>query len=148
MPSFSGWTSRIRGRLGTSSLEAWADYIPENCPTEPTPLLSHVSLLDFIALSLHFLPGLVVVSICWMLCLLAAVFVSILLTLWVMSAGASAASSTDVSPWASGLDGWKARRLYCYLPQPCDDASLTLLEGRSSLKFETLEVDDVRSGPY
>src|SRR4051812_18985290 len=117
-------------RLGSSSLEDWPSFL-ENCPLGETHPISALSRLDFILLSIHLAPGLVVLSICWLLLVLALVSGSILLILWGMPAWGSTASSTAALHWASDWDGWTARRQFCSPYLLCDGLSRTLPEDPS-----------------
>lgn len=80
--------------------------------------------------------GLAVICISWVLFLVALVCVCILLTSWETRYGAFGASSTAALPVEKSLDGWAARKLYCYQPQPCEDWRPTSEVGRSSLRLE------------
>ena len=82
--------------------------------------------------------GLAVLCIYWIVFLVAVVCVSILLTLWETHYADIELNLTVASHAEKSLDGWTARRLYCYPPQLCGESSNIFLEGRSSLKFETL----------
>lgn len=142
MLSFSAWTSQMRGRLGTSSLEDWASYIQESCPTAATSPTSLAFWRLYTWLASPCLQDLVAAFMCYVMFLLVLAYVFILLTLWGTAGSAFGASLTAASHWESGLGIWMARRPSCYQPPLCDELSNTFLEGRSSLKFETQEVDD------
>lgn len=138
MSVFSDWNRVTKEPLANSSLEDWSSYL-ENFPGEPTPPLSRVSRLELIILSLHTLPGLIVISILWVVLVLGLVFASILLISWEMPARASTVSSMAVLPLESDWDTWIARRPFCCQLLHYEDSMNTLLVGRFSLKFETLE---------
>lgn len=146
MLSFNAWSSQIMERLGGSSLQDWSSFVtPESCPGEAMPPLSRVSRLELIVLSLRTVPGLVMLSILWVLFLLGLVFGSILLISWGTLRWGSSVSSMAVLHLASDSAGSTGRRPFlCQCPQ-CDDWQTTLAEGRSSLKFETLEQSDART---
>lgn len=136
------WISRIRGRLGTSSLEDWPSYL-ESSRSEGTRRTTVESPPVPIGLASLTPRTLAAVFICYLLLLLGLVFGCTLLISWATAGEATGPSSTAVLPWERSLDGWMARRLYCSAPQPCEDWRPTSPEGRSSLKFErTLEEDD------
>lgn len=145
MQFFRDSKARIMAPLGSSSLEDWPSSL-ENSPGETTPPLSHVSRLEFIVLSLRTAPGLVVLSILWVLFLLGLVFASILLIRWETPPKASVASSTAASLLGKDLGGWKARRLYCLVSQPCDASSLFSEDDPSNLRYEIqLEQAEVKT---
>ena len=82
--------------------------------------------------------GLAVLCIYWIVFLVAVVCVSILLTLWETHYADIELNLTVASHAEKSLDGWTARKLYCYPPQLCGESSNIFLEGRSSLRYETL----------
>ena len=128
-------TKATKGRLGDSSLEDWSSFL-ESSPGEKTHPLSRVSRLELIALSLHHLPGLVVVSIFYLILLGALAFAFIQLISWETVARDTSASSMAVSLSGSDLGLWKARRLYCSPSQPCDGSSPFSEDGPSNLRYE------------
>lgn len=144
MRLFSDWSPGIKGPLGTSSLREWADYASrENFLGEETPLLSHVSQPELIVLSLRTAPGLVALSILWVLFLLGLVFGFTLLTLWGIQAWVTPASSTAAWHVESDSAGSTGRRpYYCHSLQ-CEELSSFSAGGRSSLKYET-QVEETR----
>jgi hypothetical protein len=124
-----------KGRLGDSSLEDWPSFL-ENSRGEKTPLLSHVSRWEIIALCLHEAPGLAVLCICWIAFLAALGFGFIQLISWETPPKDSAHSSTAAYRLVSDLGIWTARRLWCFPHQPCDAWSPFSEDARSSLKYE------------
>jgi hypothetical protein len=144
MRSFNAWMSRMKERLGASSLDDWASFL-ENYQTGKTPPQSRASRLELITLFFRSPRGLDVLCICWLLLILALVFAFTLLTSWEMPVEGSAANSTAVSRWENGWDGWTNRKLYCSLSPQCDDSSPTFLGGRSSLKYEIQNDDTPRT---
>lgn len=131
-------------------MEAWADYVTqENSLGEIMPLLSHVSRLDLIGLSLHTAPGLVALSILWVLFFIALVYACIQLISWETAARGTSASSMVVLRLESGSAGSTGRRPFLYQRLQYDDWSSTLAAGRFNLKYETLKEDyNVRSSTY
>ena len=137
MRFFSDSSKATKGRLGDSSLEDWASFL-ENSPTEQTSPHSGESKQALIGLGSLHRRALAVVFICWIAFVAAMVFGFILLTSLATPAKASDRSSTVASPWASGLDGWMGRRLWCFPRQPCDAWSPFSEDGPSNLRYVTL----------
>lgn len=145
MRFFNASSLETKGRLGGSSLEDWADSLPENSLGETTPPLSHVSRLGFIVLSLRTAPGLVALSILWVLFLIGLVFASILLIKWETPPRASVANLTAASLWVKDLGGWTARKLYCNPSQPCDASSPFSEDSPSNLRYEIQPETEVKT---
>ena len=139
MRSSKGSTNRIRGRLGNSSLEDWPSFL-ENSPIEVTRTSLVVCLLERIVACSRTPRGLAVLCICWVLFLLALVFVFTPRTSWVTQRWVTEASSTAVSLSENDLGLWMARRLYCSPHQPCDAWSPFSEDARSNLRLE-MEVE-------
>lgn len=134
MRSSKGSMKGTREPSGASWLAPFSST-QENSQTEATGPLSRVSRLELFILTLRTLPGLIVLSILWILFLVALVFGSMLLTLWAMQPRGSAASSTAVLLWASDLGIWTARRLYCLADRPCDASSPFSEDSPSNLRY-------------
>lgn len=136
MRFFSGWTSRMKARLGTSSLEDWSSFL-ENSPAEETKPATAVSSPEVIGLTSLPLRGLLVACICYGLFLLGVASACILLISWATVGAAFGASSTAVSHSESDLGIWMGRKPFCYQLPQCVEWNNYSLEGRSSLRFET-----------
>jgi hypothetical protein len=119
MPSSKDWTSPPTAGLGGSNLEDWSSFLesspgPETSQTSAASRPARVSRLSFIALSLHLAPGLVLISIFWLLLLLGAVFVSIRLISWATAERGLSPSLEAVLPSESDWDEWTdKRRSFC-----------------------------------
>jgi hypothetical protein len=135
MLSFSASKRATKAHSADCSLEDWPSFL-ENCPGGTMRPLFRASLLERIAASSRTPRGLAALCICWLLLILALVFVFTLLTTWETRARDFVVSSTAVSQSENDSDGWMARRLYCSPRQPCDAWSPFSEDVPFSLKFE------------
>jgi hypothetical protein len=136
MLSFSASNRATKAHSADCSLEDWPSFL-ENCPGGTMRPLFRASLPERISAFSRTPLGLAVVCICWVLFLLALVFAFTLLTTAETPRRAYAANSMGASPSEKSLDGWMARRLYCYPPQPCDAWSPFSEDAPFNLRFET-----------
>lgn len=141
MRSYSALKAATK-ELSAASLRAAYLSTLESYRTEETRPTSRASLLARIAASSRTPSGLAVICICWVLFLLVLVFACTPRTSWVTQRWVTEANSTAASLSEKSLDGWTARRLYCYPLQPCDAWSPYSEDERSNLRFETR--DEVR----
>lgn len=144
MRSFNAWMSRTMARLGGSSLEDWASFL-ESFQIGVTPPQSQESLRARITAFLLTPRVLVVPFICWLLLILALLFVFIPRISWGTPVEDESVNSTGASPSENDSDGLMDRKLFCSPSLLCDGSRSVLEDdlspSRSGMLIKGCNVD-------